>query len=118
MGLSRPDDDLAADEAQQAQRVGQRATEPSPFQGRQVRLPDSHGLGGIRLSDPGCDPEVLERRAQIPCRDHQVLVVAYCHKPIIADYWLTVISSKSNNEMIQGLSVVMLSCTFNRRVDM
>jgi hypothetical protein len=44
--LPRADDDLAADEAQQPQRVRQRAAELSSFQRRQVRLSDAGGFGG------------------------------------------------------------------------
>src|SRR6266487_6577576 len=72
MGLSWSEDDLAADETQQPQRVGQRATEPSPFQRRQIRLPDPHGLGGIGLRHPGRGTEMLQRRAQIPRTEHEV----------------------------------------------
>ena len=61
-GAPSASDDLAADQAQQPQRVRQQAAELSSFQRRQVRLPDPHGLGGICLRHPGRGPEVLQRR--------------------------------------------------------
>ena len=58
-----------------------------PSSEEQVRLPDTYGLGGVRLRHPGRSPEVLQRRAQVPRREHLVLVAWYCHTPIIAGYW-------------------------------
>jgi len=94
--LPAADDDLAADEAQQPQRVRQRPAELASFQRRQVRLPDTHGLGRSCLRHPGLGPEVLQRSAQISCGDHEIFVIRYCHTPIIPRYWYTAISLKSD----------------------